>query len=254
MSRTAPIRVALLLGALLSSAAWAQAPRSFAAISLIGDKLTAVQEQITTGSRLDRNQHTDIKMPDNLFDRAVLGEVTAAARTANPQAKAVDALEIDAPALFVDQDRLFDGKRTRLPAAVLAAVREGGSSHLLLITKYRGPARLQLQTDKVGTGYLTGLGFYVDGNRRVQDTQSLEAATGYLGPYVYVNLTLIDVRDEAVIAQRTVMGSSAFASTPSAGTSGHPWDALSPQRKVEALVALLQKELRRELPGLLAAQ
>jgi hypothetical protein len=102
----------------------------------------------------------------------------------------------------------------------------------------------------IGYGNLRGLGYYVDNFSKVVVRDTGQAATGLLAVFVYVQLTLADARTGQIVAQRPI--ESALSQPVALAQSADPWEALAPQQKFEALRALLQTQLRKEMPALLA--
>ena len=59
----------------------------------------------------------------------------------------------------------------------------------------RSDARLQLSDGDVGNGYLEGLGFYIDSTLRLEQEGAGRTDKGFISPYVYIQLILLDGRD-----------------------------------------------------------
>ncbi len=230
---------AALLLATAASASPENEVRVYAVLSLVGDQINVVTYQGDTGSSLDHNTHQSIPVPSGAFDKAVLIAADAALKRYDPAVQ-VRLLASSTPDLFANQDRFFDGSRLTLPKEMESTVRAGGATHLVLVTKYRGDAQVQVLNQTIGGGKLEGIGFYVDPVRRIIHFDTGKRELGYLAPFVYIKVSLVDLNTSTVIREQLVTATSMrFA------TSANPWDALSSAEKVEILRRMIDKELSR---------
>jgi hypothetical protein len=226
------------------------ATRSYAVMSLIGDKMSIVTYQMTTGTHIDRNLHESIAIEDGTFDKTGLIAASTALKRADLQAT----VQLFAPKssdLFNNQSRFFDGNQAKLPEAVSSALKASGATHLVLITKHREEARLRAANQSVGSGMLEGLGFYVDRVKRMTDGDTGERGVGFLAPYAYVKLSLIDLSTGTVLHSETMTESTTIATSRNK-ESLNPWEALSPTEKVEVLNDIIKREVSRAVPLLIA--
>jgi hypothetical protein len=155
------------------------------------------------------------------------------------------------PALFEHQERLFAGTRLALPPEILVAIKATQASRLVLLTKHRAPARLQAYHAFIGTGMLEGLGFYVDRQKPIRSFDTSELARGYIAPYVYVQVSLVDLATSEVVRNELVMA-TATVSAADGKTGMDPWDAMPAERKVAWLRDTLAHEVSRVVPTLVA--
>lgn len=228
------------------------APRRYATMSLIGDQLVAVQRAEQTGSRIDRNALTEIKVNGDVIDRAALGVVNAQIVKADPAAKPLSLL-VDEPVLYEQQARLFDGAHVRLPLTLVKAAKDGGASHLLLLTKHRAPLSFEFtRGGRTGQGTASGLGFFVEPDMAVQDLGNDRTTRGYLGLFCHIRATIVDLSTEAIVADRNIAETDLYLNTRE-GFGGLPWDALSPQQKTQAVASLMLKALADHIPAVLKA-
>jgi hypothetical protein len=230
---------------LLVTAFTAQAAeRAYAVLSLVGDRISVVRHAPVTGSNLDRSQRESFPVTDGSLDRAMLAAVDRALRAQDRSAKPVLLFAPDA-ALYEAQDRMLDekGAVTSLLDPVRALLRGSGATHLILATRYRHEAEFERGNSHVGTGILEGAGFYVD--RRLDARGRIR---GFLGPYLYFQLTLVDLATGTVVAQQQLLGSNAVPAARS--DTLDPWDALSPAQKVEALARIARREASKAVPEL----
>ena len=228
-------------------AGFAQAQtRSYAVVSLVGDKLDVVTHQMTTGSIVDRNVHAAIPVTDGHFDDAALLASERALARIDPKAK-ISLIAASPPDWYAKQYRFFDGVNAALPADLTAALRTEGATHLLLISKYHADARLQADKTKLGSGKLEGLGFYIDRQQKMITSDTLKSSIGFLAAYAYLRVSLIDLATSTVMRTK-VTAASTLRSTARAEDGLDPWQAMTPAEKLSNVVELLQGEIERLVP------
>ena len=238
--------------ALACGAHAAPATPSYAAISLVGDKLDIVTYQPQIGSRLDNNSHTPLTLTEDELDTAALRAIGHSLHTVAPGAP-VALLAASTPDSFADQDRIFNGDHVTLPAEIDAAVHREGATMLVLVTKHHGEAKLKMRNAFVGSGMLDGLGYYIDTNKHNRVRETAVRSIGYLAPYVYADVSLIDVGTSTVVRHATIMSGYTIGTSNNA-EAVHPWDALSNAEKVERLKSLLTRELQDTVPTLISGE
>lgn len=244
---------ASLMPLLLAGSAWANPPTpSYAVISLVGDKLDIVTYQPQVGTQLDSNSHLPLTMSQDELDTVALRAVNRSLRATVPGAT-VALLAASTPDSFVDQGRMFSGDHVTLPAEIDAAVHREGAARLVLITKHHGEARLQVADGYIGSGKIEGLGFYVDTNKRMKVQETGTRSIGYLAPYVYIDVSLIDVAT-GTVTRRVVVAFGRVIATPAQAEGANPWDALSTQEKVSSLKEMLSDKLAEVVPTLITGQ
>ena len=140
-----------------------------------------------------------------------------------------------------------------IPDAIRTALQNEKATHLILITKHRDEAQFQFANASDGTGMLEGLGFYLDGATDTYSGATGDAGRGYIAPYVYAKVTLIDVQTSKVIKKQTIKASMAISSARAQENLASPWAALSSAEKVSAINRLIQREIARVVPKLLTA-
>jgi len=84
---------------------------------------------------------------------------------------------------------------------------------------------------------------------RRSDTR--ERGIGFLAPFVYIRLSLVDLK-AAVVVREQVVTASATLSAAQAKNGFDPWDALNPAQKVETLGRMIEREVARVVPALIA--
>ena len=234
----------LVLALWCSAGARAQpsaAAPTYALLSLVGDEFTVVQRREETGSRLDQNVRRSYAVDDAVLDDVALAAAERVVKRLKP-VSAVLRFSIRDRRLFEAQDKLFiDSNDTRgLREALGKLAREHQATRLVVVTKWRDDARFQLQTSTTGAGKISGLGFYVEPFERFRRSDNGEAANGFLGPYAYVNVTLVDVASMAPVRSVQARESQMDLPTHSSGAITS-WNALTPERKVEALERVLRR-------------
>jgi hypothetical protein len=222
-----------------SSHAADSAPRTYAVMSLIGDKISVVGHRATVGSSIDRNRQGAMTVQGHaLDDMAVLAASDAISRF-DPPASIVMLASND-PTLYELQDELFEPQqrsRALLASAIRDPIQGQHATHLILIRKHRGDAAMRMQVQYVGSGKLEGVGFYVDPTLPTRNLETNEIGSGFLAPFAYIKVTLVDANSMAVIREQTVEESATMLT----GKSLNPLDALTPAQKTAALRSLIVK-------------
>jgi hypothetical protein len=224
--------------------------RRYAVLSLVGDRILVVEREMSTGSRLDRNHRMFVGVPDQTLDKSMLLAIGDAIRRKEPGAQTILLTPKD-PALYAAAQRELDGTgdAARIYEAVKPILQGTNATHLVLVTKQRQAAKLRLRDGMVGSGYLEGLGFYVDYGTVARSADTNEAERGFNAPYTYVNVALVDVTSCKVLSEERVTGSAAY-STPDISI-GNAWGVLTPQEKADRLAQVMRAEADRVVPRLL---
>ena len=217
-------------------------------VSVMGDLITVVTHRPETGSRVDQNQTQQVALGEQGFDRFATQAAIEQARRAWPAAEVLG-LEL-APRAEIEAGGWLQAQRFAPPAAILSRLEADGITHLLLLTRHRAEALLRLRGNSVGSGHLEGLGFYVDRALPVRRVDTGELGQGFLAPFAYFQVALIEVAGGRVLAAETLTASS--SASAARGTKGlDPWDALDPAQKVAALQRLIRSELARVIPQMI---
>ena len=256
MTPTLRIRLALVL--LLAGVCWAPARAAdaavptYAVLSLVGDQFTIVGRQMSTGSHLDRNSQLPVAVDSATFDAVATTAAESAVKRALPGAPTLR-VSIRDPRLFALQERLFtdtaDSKAMR--EALHDLLVKSGATHLVAIVKRRDQARFALRDSSIGTGTIAGLGFYVDDATRTVRPDTGEHSQGFIAPYAYVTVALIEVASMKVVASRSASESSVVTPADSK-TAVVAWDALSAEAKVRALDIVISRAVGTAASDLLA--
>ncbi|MEO8134285.1 MAG: hypothetical protein ABI831_09940 [Betaproteobacteria bacterium] len=240
----------LLLSIVLAVSAFAAEPRRYAAMSLIGDQMELVVARMQTGSNVPANAREVVPFPDPALDRFILRTIDRIV-AAETRGEGVTMLAARDPRLYALQESLLsqDASVENLLAAVKTVVSNQKATHLILVTRYRHEALLRSDDGIVGSGRLSGIGFYVDHVRPMRRDR-LEQSIGFLAPYTYFQVLIVDLDTLRIVRSETAMGSRVHV-PPVSGSVVHPWETMDDAGKVEALQSLLREELERVLPPLL---
>ena len=252
-----PLRRTLLIGsAALAASSLVRAAdgpdQRYAVLSIIGDKITLIGYRTPTGSNIDQNDRRIVPVQAPVLDNSTLLAVDDAIKRDRPKAVTTLLASRD-PKLFALQDQSFDnpGDAAESVAAIKALLQQSKATRLILVSPYRAEARFQLLDQLIGSGKIAGLGFYVDRVTRISLTKTGETGTGYLAPYAYFAVSLIDVATMTTISRKLVT-ESLLVPTSAAKSATVPWDALTNEQKVEMLQSLIHQGLDRVIPELLA--
>lgn len=236
----------LLAGLALGLPAAAQ-ERTYAIMSLVGDQLLIVHQDLSTGSRLDKNSRKYADLNNPVLDNAMVVAIDDAMRARDKSVKTVLLAARD-PALFALQARgLDEGPLALLLPVVRPLAQKAGATHLVLASKYRDDSRIRMADGTVGAGRIEGLGFYLNDNMRVQNRNTGAQTTGYIAPFGYFSLALVDLATGDVVSQQLVREAHAMASQKATV----PWNVLTGEQKARMLEQLIRRETSRAIPELL---
>jgi hypothetical protein len=214
--------------------------------SLIGDVITVDIYRKRVGTMIDANQQERLPVPSPVFDELALKTASDAVAKALPSASmatlavATAGSDLD-PAQFLVDGRIAASHR------LVVALRDAGFTHLLVIAKHRASARLKLADASIGSGYLQGLGFYVDNAYKTRRLDTLETGTGFVAPYVYIKLALVDLTSlQQTREQLITEGVVRSAARNKEGFDA--WGALTADEKVQWLQELINKYISESAP------
>jgi hypothetical protein len=214
--------------------------------SLVGDTMNVTVYRQRSSSRLN-NEVDVLKMPGPMFDLAVLKTTQEALGKVLPGAD-VAALRVPAAGSSADPALVYEDGKLVATNGLVTALKQQGFTHLITATRLRSINAVRLgETDVIGTGFLEGLGFYIDPNITTQRASTYDVANGIIAPHVYIELRLVDLNAmEIRAAQKITASSLVSAARNPAGTDA--WGALTAAEKVEALDLLLRRNVGRAVP------
>ena len=180
------MRAALLVVTLLVTSqvfAASNVPRTYAVLSLVGDTVTLVISRQSVGSSMDRNEHQEMKVQNDLLDDTAASTAGTDLMRLEPGSKAVVFSWRD-PALYEMQEAVVASSGPAKPAfaALKDVLTQLKATHLILITKHRADTQMHLADSIVGTGKLRGLGLYLDLNKRLRLIESGETGCRFSVP------------------------------------------------------------------------
>lgn len=226
------------------------AGRTYAILSLVGDRLLVVSYQPSVGTRQDSNLREYLDLDTAALDNTAIAALDTAVKVSQPDARTV-LLAVREPRALRAQEKALetDGSVREVVEALAPALTATGATHLILVTKERHETMIPLLHGHTGNGYLEGMGFYIDRTRRLRNSQTGERYVGYLAPFAYFRVSVVDLASMQVLKDDRVFASFTRGSTESL----HPWDSMSAQQKVGALQSVLRREIARVTPALLPA-
>lgn len=230
----------------------------YAVLSLIGDRLDIVVRQLQTGTRVDNNLHQSVAMTDPVFDSVAVSAVATAVRLADAKAE-LAAINTRSQLLFDQQRTLFEVSNgvMAMPDAIRNALRDQGATKLVLIGKHRDDASFKFATGySDGAGKLEGLGFYLDGTWRTVTRDALTGNSlggqGFIAPFAYLQVTLVDFPSGRVIGRKLVTAAIMAGAGRAQQDIGEPWNALTSAEKVRLINRLIERELAVAVRELIA--
>lgn len=236
-----------------AASAAASAPgRTYAIVSLVGDEFSVVSRRPDVGTRLNPNERTALPVSDAVFDRIAVAEVEQLLLRARPGTPVLRAMIRD-PRLFALQDKLWtetpESHDMRIALRDLLA--KAGATDLFLVTKHGGTPTIKTTTGKYdGPGSLSGIGFYIDNQTNLYHSNNKVGGEGFLAPYAYPAISLLDVGSMRVVKTRN--GLETVTALPAdKGGADHPWDALTSKEKVDALDHVIRIAIDTGMSGMI---
>jgi hypothetical protein len=236
-----------------ATAQTAPAPATtFAVLSLVGDQFTVVSRKDEVGSRLDQNARRSYKIDTAVLDEYALDAAEKTIGKLKPGASVLR-FSIRDPRLFELQDKLLvdSGDSRGMREALAKLAREHQANRLVIVTKWRDDASFKLYSGTTGAGKISGLGFYLDPTTRMGRLDSGEEAFGFLAPYAYVSVALVDVASMKPIRSAPVRESVTSLPVHSKGAVV-AWDALTVEEKLTALERNLRSAVETGTAAVLA--
>lgn len=232
------------------------APRlRHALVSMVGPRLQITHELPETGSHLDTNRQGVAPLTEARLDQAVLATAHKVL-TQRLAGNAVDKLFVVAPDNGQEHQRLTVGDTLVLPQAVVDDVAREGVDRIVLIAPLRSEARLQAKSSYLGQGRIGGIGLYVNVTQDMRRVDTGEIHRGFVAPYVYLNVVLLDARSMRVLASHPVHASATRLWMPrkpdQANASTQLTDVATPEH-VRALLRLLDKSVATAVAGVISA-
>ena len=223
-----------------------------ALLSRIGDSFTVEVYKPRTGTTIDTNSSETIKVAEPTFDHIALLAAQDAILKFCPSCQTAT-LAVPSAGSENDPVLLLKPGALEQPNSLLLALKREKYSHLLVISKYRGVARLKMRDYLTGSGNISGLGFYIDNYLRTDDGRSGEVANGFIAPYAYLKLTLVGVDSLNIISEQTITESTTRSASGNA-TGLDPWGALTGKQKYSILEGLISTGITEAVPSLIGVK
>jgi len=234
---------AAALLAALPRAGGAQArPRVIGVMSLVADEFVVVGQESTTGTKLDQNPRETVRIEGGAIERVVLGTAMKAIAGVDATAKVMPML-VNEPRYYQGQAGWIEAERATLPPELAEALRGAGMSHLVLVQKLRADARMNTGRVSLGSGRLEGVGFYVDRITALQRLGTSEQTVGYLAPYLYARVSLVDLGPMRVLARRDVTRGEVIVASQTGAGGGDPWGWVDAKGKLQAIASMIEKDV-----------
>jgi hypothetical protein len=246
------ISLAGVLCATSASAAEGDKPRVVAIVSLIGDQMRVVGDQATTGSRVSRSAPESVALPFDVLELSSLKAATQALLRVDATATAAP-LKITDAAIYNAQAEFLSGDRAALPAAIVDPLKSTAVTHLLLISRHRDDVRMDTGRQQLGSGKIEGVGYYVDRETKLFRVGTGDVDVGYLAPYVYIRVSLIELATKKVLASRVSTQGKVITAT-SANARGDPWGFLDSAGKLKRLQDMVASEVEIQVESVLAGR
>lgn len=222
----------------------------YAFLSLIGDKLDLVVAQPQTSTRVDKSRpEPPVAIQDAIFDTTAANAAGDAVRAVVHNAE-LTVLNSRSAILFDKQTELFEEKDGLLsiPGPIQKALQKEKATHFVLVSKYRDEAQFLFRNASDATAPLEGLGFYIDG---AGNSATDSAGRGFVAPFMYARVSLVDARTSKVIARKTITASMNLLPAKAGEDLANPWTALTSSEKINGINKLIKRELARVVPQLL---
>ena len=223
--------------------------KKVAVISLIGDQLSLDVYRQRAGVSLDTNAREVIALQDPVFDHiALLAAVDHGAKLV-PKALFLP-LSVPKAGSLLDPNLLLLDRAVPIPGTITDALQKQGFDHLLAITKHSARAQVLFSNGGTPGGTLKGLGFYVDNSLWTREADSANSAQGFIAPYAYLKLTLVDLSTGYTVREEFLTSSRAQSAVRNKEGLG-AWDALNPKEKADMLNGLIRAGISAALSKLL---
>jgi hypothetical protein len=220
--------------------------KKVAVTSLIGDVITVDIYRKRVGTMIDSNQQEKLPVPTPVFDELALKTASDAVTKALPSAS-MATLSVAAAGSDLDPAQFLVDGRIAASHRLVVALRDAGFTHLLVITKQRALARLKFVSSSVGSGYLQGIGFYIDSSLNSIRVDTQEKAKGIIAPYVYIKLALVDLNSLQQTREQVIMDST-IRSAAGHKEAFDAWGALTAEEKVSLLQELIRENVSVATP------
>ena len=232
------LALALLVHLTLSAQPVTSPVKKVAIISLIGDELSVDVYRNRVGTSLDTNAREVVALQNPVFDHTALFAAADAATKLMPHVTFLP-LAVPKAGGLLDPNLLIPDNTNLMVRDTSEALKQQGFDHVLAISKHTARARMRAQDGSLGAGYVRGLGFYVDNFKWTRRLDTGQYGEGFIAPYAYLKLSLIDLSTRAVVREE-ILTASVVQSAARNNEGLGAWDAMSPTAKTDMLRGFIQ--------------
>lgn len=247
-------RLAALCLVVASQAALAQ-PKigAIGIFSFLGDGVDVTSaDAAPSDTRIERTSREVMDFRNIGFDLIALREAREALARQYPNARVQ--MYRSPTAMTSDQQRSLaaGAARAELPDWMVRALGEARLTHLMIITRNRGPMGARtLGGDNIGRGLVDGIGFYMDTLYTVRNDSTGALSTGLLAPYIQVKVQLMDAMSGDIVASYDIRDAFTYGS-PDTQAKADPWSFMPIEDKIRILREMVEQGIKRAMPELLA--
>jgi hypothetical protein len=121
---------------------------------------------------------------------------------------------------------------------------------VILVQKLRADARMNTGRVSLGSGRLEGVGFYVDRITRLQLLGTSESDVGYLAPFLYARVSLVDLAGQRVVGRRDITRGDVVTAMHTRAAGADPWDWLDARGKLAAISSMIESDIAEAVAAL----
>ncbi len=227
------------------------APQEYAVLSLIGDNLTVAQFSTTTGTIVNKTPRILVPVKTPILDDVALLAVEDVVKKTDAGAR-LDLLSSNDPVLYKFQNDLFNntGDSAAAQTALRTVLKNTTAERLILVSKHRADAYFRLVGSQIGEGKLEGLGYYIDNTVSIRMVDSGATGVGFLAPFAYVKVSLLNARTLQVLRTKSIIESEVIANAGSAEANLSAWQVLSQQKKIDHTTELIRRVIQQAIPDI----
>ncbi len=208
----------------------------YAVASAIGESMSVVSFRKQTGRLIDSNLKETFDFGEQGLDNVIMQALEKTLK--------VHCNNCSTVFLKVNSDRANESADKLLPS-LLGGAKNAKADRLIVLTKHRDNARMPFEQAFLGQGKISGLGYYVDPTKQVQDLASLKIVKGYIGAFAYFSMYVIDVATGDVIYSKDFNSAAVF--TTARKESFDAWDSVPDDQKIPTLLALVKSSTAEQL-------
>lgn len=217
------------------------APKTYALVSMVGDRLTFVTRRPSTGSNFDTTLRRTEPLADDALDATALRSMQKAVNELAPGSK-TQLLQVTWPIPRGTASTSSD-EALAIARTALKEIANGRAWDFVVVL---GPRREPGEAHRLGSK-LDGLGFYVDpgaGHRIYRPQEAPDDrvySDRFISPYAALQLWLLNAKTLEVIASQSVYGYCLQANAKA--ESDDPWQFFPPQEMLKMLMHVVDYDV-----------